>query len=363
MQPMQNVSVQMKRNASLDAARGVLMMLGVLLHTANIYTTSGNWLIADSARSEFFDWVSEFVHVFRMPAFFWISGFFCAFTFHRNGSNGLISKRLPRLALPLLGAWFFLNVPQDVVLALWNGASVRSALLDGVPLYHLWFLVDLLVFIVFAAFLMPRLSMPQNMIKIFSASPLWLMFLVFAAISVLGTIIVRTSGFAYENLAGLTSLFRLASYAPFFAIGALMYNHKVVHDKFLGLPAFFVFIAVPLAIVAGRFTSGHGLVVGEVALFAEYIMVWVAVAATIKVFYLLFKQNTAVTRFLSDAAYTVFLFHHVIVVLLGTLLISMDIPLFAKFMIVTVLSFVFSALIHLLIIQKNVCLRLIFNGK
>lgn len=82
------------RNASLDAARGILMMLGVVLHTANIYSTQGGWLVWDTERNGFFDVLTELIHVFRMPAFFWISGYFCALTFQRSGSQGLLRKRL-----------------------------------------------------------------------------------------------------------------------------------------------------------------------------------------------------------------------------------------------------------------------------
>lgn len=44
-----------ERLHELDAMRSVLMLLGIVLHAANPYRSSGNWLVADSARLGMFD--------------------------------------------------------------------------------------------------------------------------------------------------------------------------------------------------------------------------------------------------------------------------------------------------------------------
>lgn len=60
----------MSREYDLDAARSVLMMLGVVLHAANVYAEPATWLVSDPVRSEGLRAVSDTIHVFRIPAFF-----------------------------------------------------------------------------------------------------------------------------------------------------------------------------------------------------------------------------------------------------------------------------------------------------
>ena len=82
---------------SLDAMRGILMLLGVYFHLAFHYhpgnSTGGHWVF----------WLfTLWVHLFRMPAFFLIAGFFGALLFYRRGSKEMIVNRFKRIFLPLI---------------------------------------------------------------------------------------------------------------------------------------------------------------------------------------------------------------------------------------------------------------------
>jgi glucan biosynthesis protein C len=145
------------RLVGLDAARGVLLVLGVVLHAANIYTTGGKWIISDGQNNYIFDLLVGIIHEFRMPTFFWISGYFCALTCVRSGSEKMLQRRLPRLAIPLLASWLMLNSLQEGFVAWWNGSDPILVVLNGVPLFHLWFLVDLLIFIITLPLYLPWL--------------------------------------------------------------------------------------------------------------------------------------------------------------------------------------------------------------
>lgn len=352
------------RNASLDAARGILMMLGVVLHTANIYSAGGGWLVWDTERSNVFDTLAELIHVFRMPAFFWISGYFCALTFRRNGTPGLLRKRLPRLALPLIAAWVTLNVSQELLMAAARGQqNATDAVLDGVPLFHLWFLADLLLYIAIAALLLPLARPLSPQLERLAGAPLLVMLPALALLSMGFSLAARITGVAYEEVFGLTSLFRLATYAPFFVIGIFMYSHTRARETFLNTPIALIVAALPLAVVAHHYTRGHGAAIGEVALLLEYLMIWISVAAILRIFHALFKRENRITHFLSDAAYSVFLFHHIIVVVLGVTLLNYPIGAWAKFIFIASVSLGLSSLLHIFIIRRNRVARLLFNGK
>lgn len=351
------------RNFALDAARGILMMLGVVLHAANIYTVGGGWLVADSERSAVFDALSNGIHVFRMPAFFWISGYFCALTFEKNGADGLLRKRLPRLLIPLIATWLTLNLAQELFMASVAGRSMADAVMDGIPLYHLWFLVDLILFIGLAAVLLPRVKRLAAWGTWLDTLPVFLMLPVLALLSTAVSVAARATGIAYEPVLGLTSLYRLASYLPYFVVGMYMFGHTRARLTFLRTPVLLGVAALPLAIYAARYTHGHGLVISEAAYLVEALMVWLSVAVVLRLFHDLVQRDTQVTRFLSDSAYSVYLFHHIIVVVLGMALLDDRIGAWPKFLIVAVTSLIVSALIHVLLIRRNRAASMLFNGK
>ncbi len=80
-----------KRYHALDAARGLLMLLGVYFHIIVFhYAESPLGLFAMS------------MHYFRMHAFFLISGFFSALVLNRKGHYEMLNNRFKRIFLPLI---------------------------------------------------------------------------------------------------------------------------------------------------------------------------------------------------------------------------------------------------------------------
>ncbi|KYL34309.1 hypothetical protein A2I98_12240 [Pseudoalteromonas agarivorans] len=70
----QKASVQ--RLHGIDFCRAVFMILGLFYHTALIYNDGYVWRVSSSDNSIFFNYISNFIHAFRMEAFYIISGFF-----------------------------------------------------------------------------------------------------------------------------------------------------------------------------------------------------------------------------------------------------------------------------------------------
>lgn len=83
----------------LDCVRAAAMLLGVFYHAiqSNMFTPDG---LTSSMASAFV--VMEFLHCFRMPLFFMVSGFFCAMMLHKYGLKKYLVKRLFRILIPML---------------------------------------------------------------------------------------------------------------------------------------------------------------------------------------------------------------------------------------------------------------------
>lgn len=146
------------REAGLDALRGVLMLLGVLLHAACCFQGDANtaWPYRDVATSGVAIYVLIVVHIFRMPLFFVIAGYFAARTAMHRGASGLLRSRWSRVGIPLIMG-VLVVVPLVELAFAW--AITRAA---GVGMVftatwpprgpaHLWFLEYLLVLSVIAA--------------------------------------------------------------------------------------------------------------------------------------------------------------------------------------------------------------------
>lgn len=356
-------STVLARNYSLDAARGILMMLGALIHASNIYSVANGWLIHDGGGSYFFDLLVKCIHVFRMPTFFWISGFFCAMTFERSGSHGLVRKRLPRILIPLVVTWATLNIAQVCFLAWFRGEDVMQTLSDGVPIYHLWFLVDLMLFILSASLILPILKNKSVLGEKLDTLTVFLTLIAATLMSFLISVAVRFTGIAYEPILHLTTLFRLASYAPFFIVGALMFGQERLRQTFFRIPLAALIPALPLALAAQKLSHHQSIVVSEAAHLVELFMTWIIVSNVLRLFHDLVKKESPITRFLSDSAYTVYLFHHILVIVAGCFLMRYSFDSRLKFAIVCVSSIGISMLLHVILVRKNSIARLLFNGK
>ena len=77
------------------------MLLGIVLHAALSFT-SIPWVVQDSQQSETYHVLFAFIHGFRMPLFFMLSGFFTAMMWRKRGLASLVKHRFKRIFLPLV---------------------------------------------------------------------------------------------------------------------------------------------------------------------------------------------------------------------------------------------------------------------
>ncbi len=353
------------RDYALDAARGILMLLGVALHAASAYSRKGEWVVHDPENSVAFDWLLQAIHLFRMPSFFWISGYFFALTISRGKPTAVLRQRLFRLVLPLVATWLTFNVAQGWVIAVAHGKDpVDSVLHHRVPIGHLWFLLDLAIMTGVAAL---ALWVPPRLVyKFMELVPRGMtvagVLLALTAISTLTFLAARATGFAYVHVANVTSLGRLATYMPFFGIGAAMYHLPRIRRVFLTVPPLLIVVALPLGMYAQSFRDVRG-VLAEIAAPVESLAIWTCVAIVLQFFYRIIRGETRFVKTLNDSSYSIYLFHHAIMVSLVLVLLRFSIGPFPKFLLACVISFAIAAAMHLFLVRKSRVLRFIFNGR
>jgi glucan biosynthesis protein C len=101
-----------QRQTYLDWLR-IFSILGVLLfHSAMPYVAEDSWHIKNHETSNLMMESNFFLHLFRMPLLFFISGTVSYFMMQHRSSLSFIGLRFRRLFLPLLVGMFIIVPPQ-----------------------------------------------------------------------------------------------------------------------------------------------------------------------------------------------------------------------------------------------------------
>ncbi|WP_108972505.1 acyltransferase family protein [Leptospira ryugenii] len=137
----------------LDNLRSFALILGIFFHAAIVYAPHIHYAIQNPDRLEFFAYFCFWVHSFRMPLFFIISGFFSALVWEKKGSLSYLKGRIQRIMIPaLFGLLFFAPVQYYLMLKIKQENLGFVSFLhyfftfEDFAQSHIWFLVDLVLF-------------------------------------------------------------------------------------------------------------------------------------------------------------------------------------------------------------------------
>ena len=367
---------QPRRYYAFDSLRAFMMLLGLVLHTALGYTTGSSSDMElpyqDAQTSRFFDGLVSFIHIFRMPTFFVMSGFFAALLYTRRGAKPFLRHRIDRLGVPLIVGW-------PVLALLFVGAQYIAELHTSrfiVPkpvgnfLLHLWFLYDLLIFCFSACLIMElirRIPKPtrDRVLDLFGCSvnrPRGLV--LFAAVSTVPLYFMESSTLDHSGhpLRPLPILF---TYAVFFTFGWLLYNRRQAVDRFTtgwlclvlgtGLYALYQFFTeqtadviemINVTMLRETLTYIPATAKSVVATFCFSLSVWLLIYGFLGLFLRYLDRESPRWRYLTDASYWMYLIHLPIAVAAPVLFAGLAWPVGLKFALTLSLVTAFSLLTY-----------------
>jgi glucan biosynthesis protein C len=128
------------------------MLLGIVLHAALPYMPNIEvWWPADENSSLGILTVFEFIHIWRMPVFFMLSGFFANLMITRRSWKSWWRNRLLRVGLPIIVFWPIMSLTLPWIFQYGRtGEFIFFYSNEGQP-FHLWFLWQLLIFVICTA--------------------------------------------------------------------------------------------------------------------------------------------------------------------------------------------------------------------
>jgi peptidoglycan/LPS O-acetylase OafA/YrhL len=151
------------RQAWLDWLR-IFAILGVLIfHSAMPFATELDWHIRNKETSNILLEMNMWLHMFRMPLLFFISGTVSYYMLQRRNASGFIGIRLTRLLIPLVFGMLVIVPPQVYMERLTQGYKgsylhfYETMFTSGpypkgnLSWHHLWFILYLVVYDIICA--------------------------------------------------------------------------------------------------------------------------------------------------------------------------------------------------------------------
>lgn len=342
---------------ALDALRAHMMLLGIVFHSAIAYCVCDrgiSWPLplqdADST-TRVMDIVSIYIHLFRMPVFFMVAGFFGAFLFYERSVVSVVKNRTRRIVLPfivfVMFLWPFMGSSYMFAHMAFTGIIMPEAaepfrLSNFIPqnLFHLWFLYYLIMITVIAvciALVLRRMPRLTRSVSSFLAPVLAHTFLRVGGLSALIFLIfliidkewVETS-FSFVPNGGI-----LLFYTTIYLFGWYLYKAKDKISTFskhawVLLPASFTIFVFALLFhdsipSMGRMASNA--LVGSLSLFS-----------ITGLYFRYFNRSSPTMRYISDASYWVYLIHMPFTLLGQGLLADYPLPPLLKFLIIALVT-------------------------
>lgn len=376
-----------------------MMMLGVVIHTALVFMPDAPWIYQDPQRSDLAGLMVLLIHVFRMPIFFVMAGFFGAMLQARKGAMVLGGNRFNRIVVPLVVGWFVLFPMLSWSISFgWTYAMLpegeRSIMLafqkmgvgvdfkEAGPM-HLWFLYYLLYYYIacsFLSWLLGRFARPvvdlfNKCLKHFIIGRLRLLRLPLLVIaSFLLMIPMKDPGVdTPESWIPVPRI--LLVYAFYFWIGWITYRHREVIEQLknwswlrllggllmLGLCLIMSITWYMLLEEAGVSQETRDWILAVAQLF-NVTCVWLLVLGLTGVTERLLSRENPLIRYMVDASYWIYLMHLPLTLFIPALFRYWDIDGTLKMLIMMVLVTVPLIVTYHLFVRGSV-IGVVLNGR
>jgi glucan biosynthesis protein C len=364
-----------QREHHWDALRAFLMLLGIPYHTAIAYRPAQQWIVRADEGDSIFTYLTEVIHLFRMPAFFLIAGYFAGMLLTRRAPKAWLQGRFQRLGIPFLICIMTLvpmmnlvcelsNLPFAEAIASWRDNSLKSG---GYWIRHLWFIIVLLYCSIASAGLVwwfPQLRLakfPEWLDNRIACNLPFCLLILITALGLWEAAAIEAfykAGLATNLLQEILRLNELIEYSPYFIIGFCVSRAPETLERLGQFSRPIVAIAVVSALVFLFFLDDFSPPAGR---FAATVCAITITQTLIAVARMMACRPVPAIQRLTTASLVIYLFHMPIVVVLIALGQYVAIPVIPK-------AFGIMALTLLLsygaweIIERSDLLSFLFNG-
>lgn len=353
---MKTKSHKTERIHSLDSLRGIMMLLGLVIHSAITYgvIAYGNaWSLKDSgATSLSNDFIVNFIHSFRMQIFFMVAGFFGAMLFYERKPLKMVKNRISRIVFPFIV--FVLILWPAIVFAFGYTGSLfggsNNPLADALAsfssieilipqaTFHLWFLYYLaaITFVsVGLGLLFKKLPTISNYV---SNSFSWIIqkpflrILIFASLTAILYFIMGTSSVA-TSTSFIPDSNTFIYYLLFYMVGWILFKSKHLLETMMRFD--WASTLVGCVLFACYFLLNDAISF-EIKIILQSLMVWFFVFGITGLFIRYGSRHSSRMRYISDSSYWVYLVHLPLTAIIPSFIVDWPLPATIKFLFVLI---------------------------
>ncbi len=370
-----------ERLHALDSLRAVLMLLGLVFHSALTYVTYENnamWALKDSETTHIaFDLLVNYIHSFRMSLFFVVAGFFSGLLFYERSQKEMIKNRLNRLVFPFIifvfllwpllhFSWVYTGTIAQGTNLLLKDIRVIAMSFPLVPsnTMHLWLLYHLIFYSIFIWILGWILKKLERISSSIQRAYEFLM-----GFTLLRPLIFSSITFAFLYYSNSVWIEKTASFVPeqtaiwfyftFYVFGWLLYRSRRLIDGFMQFDWFFVGIASTGVFFKMIYPE---LLNEKLMMMVNALVVWYFIFGFIGLFIRYFSDHSIKIRLMSDSSYWFYLIHLPIAALIPGLIMRTGWMVGIKFLVVLSVTTIICWITYIVFVRYSV-IGLLLNGK
>ncbi len=320
----------------LDALRALTMVLILPAHAVAMMGLRGGWNDAEATLY----WL---IHVFRLPLFFLVAGFFAALLLDARGTSAVVRNRLVRIGIPfvvvvvVVGPVLTLLFQKTATVTISHEATGIAAFTDPHPSYvwFLWYLATLYAVALIAQRVLGRNAglrgllhrggsrlVPHSLAPLLLAAPCALL------LYRQPTWMAEATGESFVPDLGL-----LAYYGLFFAIGWALFAIRGLRENVEARPhryALYAALSLPpalaLFLLQGTPSIGTSRGLHLLALLLLSIATWSLVFAMLGLARRFLRQPSPRLRYWADASYWIYLSHFPVMAAFAIVLFELAMP-------------------------------------
>lgn len=371
-----------QRKYFIDWIRVIAFFLLIFFHCAMPFVLFG-WEIKNKETSEGLSRLIWWLHQWRLPLLFFISGVGTHFSLSKRSVFSFAGERVIRLFIPLLFAMLF-TIPLQVYFEWLQEGKISGSYFSFYPQVwnfipypegaltwsHMWFVVYLFVFClllipVFALFKIKALKTAKNYLSHKLSNPLTITLLFLPLAGYYFTLFIQYP----EQLGLLDDWFVFLFSLTIFFYGYLLGGTDQFWNNCEKYRYHYLIIAVAcILFLFYRYWWNFNMPKqNDVTLYVYGIInsmhIWLFILSMIGFAKKHLNINNRFLQFTNQAVYPFYILHQTIIVAAGFYIVQLNLPIFLKLTILVIITFVSVFLIYRFIIKPFIITRILYGLK
>jgi len=364
-----------ERFHGLDAVRGIAMLLGIVLHASLPYIEGlpkGLWP-SDKNTSNIIPIIFEFIHIWRMPIFFIISGFFANLVITRKSLIIWWKNRFLRLVLPAMIFFPIVSLTIPWIFKYGYTGNINFFFSNEGQPHHLWFLYHLFIFVLFSIFIK---FFGLIIYKFFKQINLIVVVDIFNTVkSFLGRhifdsrfpILMIFVFFIFNLFTGADLIINPLASGLYFLFGYRLYKNNLLFDFIKSNWKFYLIGGLTVTIIFFILNTQASNFAKEDVRWIPWVILKISSAVLLSFSFIglaeqKFSNLNPIVRFISDSSYWVYLIHLPLVAFITFFMFKITIFAELKFLIAIILTSAICLITYKYFVRSTI-IGILLNGK